>query len=74
LAFNWSQRLLTHGGLFIEAAGSFNQRRRPRDEPLVNDVRPYNNTAYNITSLTLQIVGSAVEPVPFTFTFTLDPT
>jgi len=45
----------------------------PRDEPLVNDLRPYNNTAYNITSLTLQIVGSAVEPVPFTFTFTLDP-
>ena len=45
----------------------------PRDEPLVNDVRPYNNTPYNITSLTLQIVGSAVEPVPFTFTITLDP-
>ena len=45
----------------------------PRDEPLVNDVRPYNNTPYNITSLTLQIVGSAVEPVPFDFTITLDP-
>ena len=45
----------------------------PRDEPLVNDVRPYNNTPYNITSLTLKIVGSAVEPVPFDFTITLDP-
>jgi PEP-CTERM motif len=45
----------------------------PRDEPLVNDVRPYNNTPYNITSVTLQIVGSAVEPVPFDFTITLDP-
>ena len=31
------------------------------------------NDAYNITSLTLQIVGSAVEPVPFNFTITLDP-
>jgi len=45
----------------------------PRDEPLVNDVRPYNNTPYNITSLTLKIVGSAVEPEPFDFTITLDP-
>ena len=45
----------------------------PRDEPLVNDLRVYNNTPYNITSLTLQIVGSAVEPVPFDFTITLDP-
>ena len=45
----------------------------PRDEPLVNDVVIYNNTAYNITSLTLRIVGSAVEPEPFNFTFTLDP-
>jgi len=45
----------------------------PRDEPLVNDIVIYNNTAYNITSLTLQIVGSAVEPEPFNFTFTLDP-
>lgn len=45
----------------------------PRDESLVNDLRVYNNTAYNITSLTLRIVGSAVEPTPFNFTFTLDP-
>src|SRR4051794_16474369 len=45
----------------------------PRDEPLVNDIVIYNNTAYNITSLTLKIVGSAVEPEPFNFTFTLDP-
>jgi hypothetical protein len=45
----------------------------PRDEPLVNDIVIYNNTAYNITSLTLRIVGSAVEPQPFNFTFTLDP-
>ena len=45
----------------------------PRDEPLVNDLRVYNNTDYNITSLTLQIVGSAVEPEPFDFTITLDP-
>ena len=39
----------------------------------MNDVRPYNNTPYNITSLTLKIVGSAVEPEPFDFTITLDP-
>jgi hypothetical protein len=45
----------------------------PRDEPLVNDLHVYNNTPYNITSLTLQIVGSAVEPEPFNFTITLDP-
>ena len=45
----------------------------PRDEPLVNDIVIYNNTAYNITSLTLRIVGSAVEPEPFNFTITLDP-
>jgi hypothetical protein len=45
----------------------------PRDEPLVDAVRVYNNTAYNITSLTLKIVGSAVEPEPFNFTITLDP-
>jgi hypothetical protein len=45
----------------------------PRDEPLVNDLRVYNNTPYNITSLTLEIVGSVVEPVPFDFTITLDP-
>jgi len=45
----------------------------PRDEPLVSDLRVYNNTPYNITSLTLQIVGPAVEPEPFDFTITLDP-
>ena len=45
----------------------------PRDEPLVNDLRVYNNTPYNITSLTLRIVGPAVEPEPFNFTITLDP-
>jgi len=45
----------------------------PRDEPLVNDLRVYNNTPYNITSLTLQIVGPADEPEPFNFTITLDP-
>jgi hypothetical protein len=45
----------------------------PRDEPLVNDLRIYNNTAYDITRLTLQIVGPAVEPEPFNFTITLDP-
>src|SRR4051794_15071699 len=45
----------------------------PRDEPLVDAVRVVNNTAYNITSLTLGIVGSAKEPEPFNFTFTLDP-
>ena len=46
----------------------------PRDEGSANDVRAYTNAPYNITSLTLQIVGSAVEPVPFDFTITLDPT
>lgn len=45
----------------------------PRDEPLINDIRPYNNTPYNITSLTLQIVGPVDEPEPFNFTITLDP-
>ncbi len=45
----------------------------PRDEPLVNDLRVYNNTPYDITSLTLQIVGPADEPEPFNFTITLDP-
>jgi hypothetical protein len=45
----------------------------PRDEPLVNDLFPFNNTPYNITSLTLKIVGPAVEPEPFNFTITLDP-
>jgi hypothetical protein len=45
----------------------------PRDEPLVSDLRVYNNTAYNITSITLQIVGPALEPEPFDFTITLDP-
>ena len=45
----------------------------PRDEPLVNDLRVYNNTDYNITSLTLQIVGPAEEPEPFNFTITPDP-
>jgi hypothetical protein len=45
----------------------------PRDEPLVNDLRVYNNTPYNITSLTLQIVGPADEPEPFNFTITPDP-
>ena len=33
----------------------------PRDQGLVDDVRFYNNTAYNITSFTLQIVGKADE-------------
>jgi hypothetical protein len=45
----------------------------PRDEALVDAVRVFNNTAYNITSLKLQIVGTAVEPEPGNFTFTLDP-
>jgi hypothetical protein len=45
----------------------------PRDEPLINDIRPYNNTPYNITSLTLQIVGPVDEPEPFNFKITLDP-
>ena len=31
----------------------------------MNDLRVYNNTDYNITSLTLQIVGPAEEPEPF---------
>jgi hypothetical protein len=45
----------------------------PRDEPLVDAFRVYNNTAYDITSITLKIVGSAVEPANRNFTITLDP-
>jgi len=45
----------------------------PRDEPLVSDLRVFNNTPYNITSLTLHIVGPAEEPEPFNFTITPDP-
>jgi hypothetical protein len=40
---------------------------------LVDPLRVYSNTAYYIASLTLKIVGSVVEPVPFNFSITLDP-
>lgn len=45
----------------------------PADPILADVVRFYNNTNYDITSFTLSIVGTAVEPNPFDFTITRDP-
>lgn len=45
----------------------------PADPVLVNTVRIYNNTQYDITGVTLTIVGTADEPEPFNFTVERDP-
>lgn len=45
----------------------------PADPVLVNTVRIFNNTAFDITGLTLTIVGTADEPEPFNFTIQRDP-
>jgi hypothetical protein len=45
----------------------------PADPVLVNDIRFFNDTHYDITSFTLSIIGLADEPVPFTFTIDRGP-
>lgn len=45
----------------------------PADPVLVNTVRIFNNTEFEITGLTLTIVGTADEPEPFNFTIQRDP-
>jgi hypothetical protein len=45
----------------------------PADAGLVNDIRFFNDTQFDITSFTLSIVGLADEPVPFTFTIDRGP-
>ena len=45
----------------------------PADPALADTVRFYNDTDYNITGFTLSIIGTADEPVPFTFTITRGP-
>lgn len=46
----------------------------PPDPVLADVIRFFNNTPYTITGFVLDIVGTAVEPVPFDFTITLNPT
>ena len=45
----------------------------PPDPVLVDTVRFYNNTPYNITGFTLSLIGTAVEPEPFNFIITRGP-
>lgn len=45
----------------------------PADPGLTSVVRIFNNTDYDITSLTFSLVGVAIEPEPFDFTITRDP-
>jgi PEP-CTERM motif-containing protein len=44
----------------------------PADPVLVNTVRFYNNTSYDLTGFSLSLVGTADEPTPFNFTVTRD--
>lgn len=45
----------------------------PPDPVLVDTVRFYNNTQFNITGFTLSLIGTAVEPEPFNFIVTRGP-
>ena len=45
----------------------------PADPGLVDVVRFYNNTEYELTGFQLSIVGTADEPEPFNFTVDRDP-
>ena len=45
----------------------------PPDPVLVDTIRFYNNTAYDITGFTLSLIGTAIEPEPFNFTIARGP-